>query len=190
MCVLQTSKIYWDFFSQAYTFASNNAFMKRHLLHYAQYNLWANQRMVDLFREAGETIVNAPVVSSFPSIRATLLHLWDVEVLWLERLQGNSPRDFPSKTFTGNNEDIFNNLVEASTKFVQFIENQPDSYFNENISFGMLTVAGTQEQTPADMIHHCMNHQTMHRGQLITMARQLGITTFPRTDYIIWAREN
>jgi uncharacterized damage-inducible protein DinB len=172
-----------------HTFAANHQFMKQHLLRYAKYNLWANQRLVDLFREAGEAVVNAAVVSSFPSIRATLLHLWDVEVLWLERLKGESPREFPSKTFTGSNEDIFNHLVEASANFVQFIENQPDSYFHENLTFGLLTVAGTQEQTPTDMIHHCMNHQTMHRGQLITMARQLGITNFPRTDYIIWARE-
>jgi len=164
--------------------------MKEQLLSYTEYNLWANTRMVELFSSCDEAIVNEEVISSFPSIRQTLLHLWDVEIIWLERLKGNSPSALMSKTFQGDNKDIYAGLISASTAFRDFVAAQPELYFSTFIDFTLLTAAGSFRQLPADMIQHCMNHQTMHRGQLITMGRQLGITAFPRTDYIIWVREN
>jgi uncharacterized damage-inducible protein DinB len=30
---------------------------------------------------------------------------------------------------------------------------------------------------------HCMNHSTYHRGQIVTMGRNLGFTDAPMTDY-------
>ena len=34
-----------------------------------------------------------------------------------------------------------------------------------------------------------MNHGTYHRGQLITMLRQTGVTNLPATDLIVYYRE-
>jgi uncharacterized damage-inducible protein DinB len=45
-----------------------------------------------------------------------------------------------------------------------------------------------QDFTVVDMIHHCMNHSTYHRGQLITMGRQAGLADPPRTDFIYYVR--
>ena len=36
----------------------------------------------------------------------------------------------------------------------------------------------------ADMILHCMNHSSFHRGQVINMFRQLEFESIPRTDII------
>ena len=33
------------------------------------------------------------------------------------------------------------------------------------------------------MIMHCMNHSTYHRGQIITMLRELRIATIPAIEY-------
>jgi len=37
-------------------------------------------------------------------------------------------------------------------------------------------------------MRHVANHATYHRGQIVTMLRQLGRTP-PSTDYIRWLRE-
>jgi uncharacterized damage-inducible protein DinB len=100
--------------------------MKNLLLDYVRYNLWVNSRLVETFRQTANTLISQEIVSSFSSIRATLIH----------------------------------------------------------------SAKGEFNQKASDMIHHCMNHQTFHRGQIITMARQLGLTEFPRTDFIIFKREN
>ncbi|MFK5047672.1 DinB family protein, partial [Klebsiella pneumoniae] len=37
-------------------------------------------------------------------------------------------------------------------------------------------------------VHHVMNHSTYHRGQIVTMLRQLGVTQIPQSDYIAFIR--
>jgi uncharacterized damage-inducible protein DinB len=163
--------------------------MKQTAVDYAAYNLWADERMVTLFRQADPSLLSQEVVSSFPSLRLTLLHLWAVEDIWFERLNGRSPQQFLSTGFTGTDQDIFDGLIAQSVKTLRFIAAQPEAYFTTPLQFNLLTASGQFTHTPAEMIQHLFNHQTSHRGQLITMGRQLGITDFPRTDYIIWARE-
>ena len=41
-----------------------------------------------------------------------------------------------------------------------------------------------------EVIMHCMNHGTYHRGQIITMLRQAGFTVVGSTDFIRFCREN
>lgn len=161
----------------------------QHLSDYAAYNLWANKGLADLFRQQSDALLETPVVSSFPSIRDTFLHLWSVEDIWYQRLNRQSPSAFLANTFQGSNADIFDGLLEISHTLTEFVNTRDAAYFTTPLSFSLLTAPGVQEQLPADMLHHLFNHQTMHRGQLITMGRQLGITSFPRTDYIIWLRE-
>lgn len=162
---------------------------KNLLLDYVRYNLWVNTRLVELFKTTDDDIVSHTITSSFPSIRDTLIHLWDVEVLWLSRLRGVSPTSFPSENFKGTNEEVYKMLISISIEFVHFIENQSNDFFDKTLTFNILSAKGDFHQKSTDMIHHCMNHQTFHRGQIITMARQLGITQFPRTDFIIFKRE-
>ena len=164
--------------------------MKQDILNYARYNLWANTGMVELFKQQTDDLMEQTVVSSFPSARETLLHLWSVEVVWMSRLNGISPTDFPSKTFRGSNSVLCDSLLATSGQLIEMVENSSDDFFTTPIEFTYLASPGTQRQTPKDIFHHLFNHQTMHRGQLITIGRQLGITAFPRTDYIIWVREN
>jgi uncharacterized damage-inducible protein DinB len=38
------------------------------------------------------------------------------------------------------------------------------------------------------MLLHLFNHGTYHRGQLVTMLRELGIEKIPPTDFIVWSR--
>ena len=65
--------------------------MKNLMLDYVHYNLWVNTRLVEMFKDADDELVSHEVQSSFPSIRHTMIHLWDVETLWLSRLKGVSP---------------------------------------------------------------------------------------------------
>jgi uncharacterized damage-inducible protein DinB len=162
--------------------------MKSLLSDYTRYNFWVNERLVNLFKSVDPQLIDKEIVSSFPSIRATLLHLWDVETLWLLRLNGISPTEFPSKNFKGGHDDIYQGLLKSSQDFVDFVQEKPVEFFYDDITFTLMTASGTFTQSAGDMVHHCMNHQTFHRGQLITMARQLGITEFPRTDYIMFKR--
>ena len=162
--------------------------IKQMLVEYARYNLWANENLIILFRSLDDALMSEHVESSFPSIRKTLLHIWDAESLWLERLHGHSPTDFPSKNFVGSNKDVFEGLLNTSQKLVQFVEDKPAIFFRDKCTFSLISLQTEMTQLVREMIQHTFNHSTFHRGQLITMCRQLNISPIPRTDYIIYSR--
>jgi uncharacterized damage-inducible protein DinB len=163
--------------------------MKQMLVEYARYNLWANQLLISLFRSVDDALISQTVVSSFPSIRNTFLHILDAETVWIERLNGRSLKEFPSINFVGTNEEIFKKVLETSTDFLHFVENMPAPLLRDKVTF--TTFAGDVMTEPIRvMIHHCMNHSTFHRGQLVMMCRQLGISPIPKTDFIYFSREN
>ena len=163
--------------------------MKQLLSESARYNAWANERLINLFRSIDDAVISQKVVSSFSSIRATLLHLWDVETLWLERLKGNSPTEYPSQTFRGPNEEIYEGLLTASNNLVEYIVTRPAPFYRDRVSFTTLFSDEEWRESVTDMVFQCLNHSTFHRGQLIVMCRQLDIKPIPKTDYIVYRRE-
>ncbi|MEK7257619.1 MAG: DinB family protein, partial [Bacteroidota bacterium] len=155
---------------------------------YTRYNLWANERLIEVFSNQSDDLLERYIETSFPSVKLTLLHIWDAELLWLQRLQGVSPSQLPSKDFQGTMSDVFTKVRETSLDFIHFIDNQPDDFFARVLHFKTISY-GEASQQAAWMVHHCMNHSTFHRGQLITLGRQLGIEKFPATDLIYYLRE-
>ncbi len=39
-----------------------------------------------------------------------------------------------------------------------------------------------------ELLQHLYNHATFHRGQVVTILRQLGVTTIPSTDFVTYTR--
>ncbi len=58
------------------------------------------------------------------------------------------------------------------------------------VAFDYENSKGEQFKQPIfQMLLHVFNHGTYHRGQLVTMLRQLGVENIPATDFIVWSRE-
>jgi uncharacterized damage-inducible protein DinB len=154
---------------------------------YTAYNLWANERIIHWLKTKPAEKMSQFVASSFPSLRTTLLHIWAAEDIWLQRLQQISPTAFLSTTFQGTDTELFERLLQNSESFKNFVHRQSAEFFDLTISYKHTT--GKQfEQYSAEIILHCMQHSTFHRGQIITIARNLEITDPPKTDYIEYVR--
>lgn len=154
---------------------------------YVGFNLWANTEMVNWLKTKPLELMEQEVPSSFPNIRNTLLHIWGAEEIWLERLQLIPPSTFLFQRFNGTVEDVFAGILNMSEKFSVYVEDLQDADFQEICTFKLLN--GTEDsRSRVKMIHHCMNHSTYHRGQIVTMARNLGLTDPPSTDYIRYVR--
>jgi uncharacterized damage-inducible protein DinB len=157
---------------------------------YALFNLWANTRMVECFRACSEEQLHRPIVSSFPSLHTTFLHLWSAEQVWLDRLHQHTPNRWPQSDFVGSTEEVFDNLLDTSQQLIALVNGADADYWATPIDYTTITVPEPHRMVPEVMLHHLFNHQTMHRGQLITMGRQVGLTAFPRTDFVFYARSN
>lgn len=160
--------------------------MKPLILQYAQYNVWANERVAGFINEEW---VDIEMKSSFSTIRKTLYHLWDAQHIWLSRLNGLPVSGGPGKTFTGSFKEACSLLVLSSKELVAFIEKKEESFLLREISYENLQKA-TFTNKVYEMIMQTCNHATFHRGQLITMLREAGATELKSTDMITFLREN
>ncbi len=155
---------------------------------YTTYNLWVNKRIVQWLKTKPLDLMEREVPSSFPSLRATLIHIWAAEDVWLHRLQGTSPAEFISETFRGTNPELFDQLLQNSELFKNFTHRQSEEFFDHTTEYKHIN-GQTYEQNNAEIIQHCMQHSTYHRGQIVTIARNLGLTDPPKTDFIEYVRQ-
>ncbi|MCC6459809.1 MAG: DinB family protein [Saprospiraceae bacterium] len=154
---------------------------------YAAYNSWANDQMVGWLREQDPELLHREMASSFPTLRLTLLHIWTAENIWLNRLQGHSPTRFLSNDFTGDLDALFAGVLHQSSLFRTFLQQQDSVFFDQPNTYTHSS-GTTFTHSHTEMVLHCLQHSTYHRGQLVTMARHLGITDVPHTDYLVYVR--
>jgi len=149
---------------------------------YAAYNHWANQQLADWLRSASEEDLNREIESSFSSLKETVLHIWNAEYLWLQTVRDESADNSPARNFNGRKDELLDGWLQASENFSTHVR----SMSLEDLQTKHPRSRGDGYTVIADMIHHCMNHSTYHRGQLITMGHQAGLKDPPRTDFIYY----
>jgi uncharacterized damage-inducible protein DinB len=161
--------------------------MKELLKQYAAYNIWASQKIFDIILALPEEKQLTEIPSSFNSLCNTVLHMWDAESIWWQRLKLQENITRPSKDFKGTMQDATSGLIQQSKQWEEWVSNASELAI-EHV-FQYQTLDGMQYKQPTwQMLHHVFNHGTYHRGQLINMLRQLGVEKLPATDFIIWAR--
>lgn len=157
------------------------------LMSYAKYNMWANKRITDKLIELSDPDWVKEQKSSFPSVRLTLLHMYDAETIWYNRLIGISLSKWPSDKLRCTNEEAIHLLLGTSKNLVEFL----NVLTNENLNLfcDFRSLEGKEYSMKVyDLIQHCLNHSTFHRGQIVTMLRNLDFDGIPATDYIAYLR--
>lgn len=158
--------------------------MKELLNSYAAYNFWANETLIDCIESnCTDEQIDQTIISSFDSIRKTVYHLWDAESIWHKRWIGEKIDSWPSKHFTGDFHQCKHLLLENSDRLKKFVQSRTPEQLKEVFQFRLMN-GNSGESTYWQSFHHIFNHSTYHRGQLVTMIRQVGVTKVPATDYI------
>ena len=162
--------------------------MPHNLVSHLTYNLWANERIGHLLMTHDESILKTEKKSSFASIEKTVFHVWDAETIWLTRLKGGSLADWPSKSFTGRKSEMLTGWINTSNELLQFMKEKGDAFQLQKIVYTNMK-GDAYENTVEEILYHLVNHGTYHRGQIITLLRDSGITQLVTTDLIAWFRE-
>lgn len=161
--------------------------MKALLLDYASYHIWANEQFYKVLRSLEDDQLKATVSSSFSSLFATILHMWDAESIWWQRVQGKSPVQVPSKNFQDTPLKAMEALLMQGHVWKEWLNAKPDEELLA--SFSYTNLKGQAFENPLNhLLLHLYNHGTYHRGQLVTILHQLGHTSIPPTDFIVWSR--
>lgn len=162
--------------------------MKEILQQYAAYNIWANHRIFDCINNLSDDQIDREIQSSFGSLRKTLLHIWDAESIWWQRLKLSERISRPSEEFKGNYAEMIKKLHQQSTEWKDWIDNSTEPQLVHVFAY-QNTKREQFKQPVYEMLMHLFNHGTYHRGQLVTMLRQSGVEKIPPTDMIVFYRK-
>ena len=154
---------------------------KKYFLELAEYNVWTNDIVFSWFEKISDEQWNQRLVSSFETIADTALHVVGAEKVWLERLNKvESPVWLPA-VFKGNKNEIIHIWKKASADLKFFVENFDEAKMESILRFTRLNGI-TYEMPHYQLLAHVFNHSTYHRGQLVTLLRQVGFTDVSSTD--------
>ena len=162
--------------------------MKPILLQCAAYTIWANRKIIECINNLSNDQINREISSSFSSIYKTVLHMLDAESIWWQRVKLVEHIERPSESFDGSFEELSKKLEAQSKLWEEWISNASDNQLNHVFSY-QNTKKEQFKQPVYEMLLHIFNHNTYHRGQLVTMLRQLGVEKIPPTDFIVFARK-
>ena len=152
---------------------------------YSAYNEWANTEMVLWLKKLDHQLLYQKSPSSFDSIDSTLQHILRVQKFWLSFISEEDITNFNWSVREGEVEKILDELVIVSTQ----IKEKCSSYSEEELLHQLYLDRPWAKTTMSryEYIIHVVNHTTYHRGQVVTIARNIGINEgIVNTDYVFF----
>lgn len=157
-----------------------------HLLY--EYNYWANHLLLGVAATLSHEQFTKNLSSSHGGIHGTLVHMMGGEEIWLKRWKGNSPssirkpEEFPTFSEVSSHWDT---IEHEMMEFCHTLKTDED--IGKILMYK--DIKGNQYSQPLwQMMQHLANHSTYHRGQVVTMLRQLSVKPIG-TDLITFYRE-
>lgn len=113
--------------------------------------------------------------------------MWLAEEVWWQRLKLVEHIELQSDKFTGSFNEMSAHLSKQSQQWVAWVDGATDNQL-EHV-FAYVRNKEQQKMPVYEMLQHVFNHGTYHRGQLVTMLRQLGADKIPQTDFTVFCRK-
>lgn len=152
-----------------------------------QYNAWADRRLLDACAALSNEQFTRNLGSSFSSVRDTVAHLYGAEFVWNERIQGRSPSALVSGAGFPDLASVRAKLEEMDQYYIDYVSKLTQQDLDRVIRYKSFT--GDDFSNPLwQTLHQLTNHASYHRGQVVTMLRQLGVKAVS-TDLIGFYRE-
>jgi len=152
-----------------------------------EFNAWANRRIFDALATLLAEQYLRDLKSSHGGIHGTLCHIVWAEQLWLARCVGGPAPG------VAQGKDLAS-LAEARARWEAveaergtFLVGLTDAQLAATLTIKP-TRGGAYTHTYQQTLQHGVDHSSYHRGQIVTMLRQLGVKP-PSTGLILFYRE-
>lgn len=145
---------------------------KNQIIDLYSYDDWANQKLLNAVNNLENEEFIRYLSSSFKSIRDTMVHILGAEELWLSRWMREQGRtllnsdDFPTCSSLADRWDDYRDEINS------FILSLTEENLSHEISYKNLKEIPYSLELWKQMLH-VTNHSSFHRGQVVTMLRQL-----------------
>jgi len=137
------------------------------------YTRWADTRVLDAAEKILPEQLMREMGSSFPSAFKTLEHILAAQWVWLKRLNGVSPTEMFDGHCCTSLFELRERWAINDLEWQALIETMHEDDLAREIHYENL--AGEKLMfRQDDIMQHVCNHSTYHRGQAVTLMRQLG----------------
>jgi uncharacterized damage-inducible protein DinB len=146
------------------------------------YTLWADRVCLKALEQVSAEDLVRDTGTSFGSLLGTLAHILGAERRWLARVEGKAL----DRALYNEDQPDFETLsvawIEASAELGFFIASLTAEQVSADITW--IDSSGNPHTRPLwQPVVHLVNHSTYHRGQVVSLLRQLGYAP-PSTDLI------
>ncbi|MES1217858.1 MAG: DinB family protein [Bacteroidota bacterium] len=162
-----------------------NLVLKSAILDFTNYNHWANETITGWVKSIDVKLIYKEIKSSFPSIDLTLQHLKNAQNFWYAVISNADISSLEEELKINSIDWVITELLKGSQNFFDLVASFSEVDLLTKVSSPAMT------KTRYEFILHVINHNSYHRGQIITISRLLGITeNIPNTDYdtYLWIR--
>lgn len=151
------------------------------------YHYWARDRLLDALEPLTEEQYTRHLGGSFPSIRATMVHIYSAEWAWYMRWRGTSPTGLRTEEEWPDLASLRHAWVEHEAKMRALLAELGASGIDRVVEYRLLS--GQPGASPfRQMLPHVVNHASYHRGQVTTLLRQMGAQPPKSMDLITFYR--
>lgn len=102
-------------------------------------------------------------------------------------MKGGIMDKWPRLTFEGGKKEIIEALVKSAKDMQQYASTVSPEFLAQKLSYRNMR-NNAYETVIEDILFHVVNHGSYHRGQAITILRELGVTRIENTDLITYLR--
>jgi uncharacterized damage-inducible protein DinB len=151
------------------------------------YMLWADRLVLGAVRQVREEDLTRDAGVSFKSILGTLAHILGSERMWLSRFLGVSLDRVPSIQDFPDLMSWIMGWEETASQLEAFLAGLTDEQLATPLTW--TNTRGESHTHPLwHPVSHMVNHATYHRGQVVSLLRQMGYPV-PATDLIVYFYE-
>lgn len=148
-------------------------YVKEVLVDYVRYTQWASTTLLEACSALSEEELRRDLHTAYPSIWATLVHVYQADCVWLSRFRGEPAVGLSSFEAGGTLEELRARWQQTLQEMVTFSESRLDEQWAEPLRYANST-GNVFTQPLWQTMLHAVNHATLHRGQVLAAFRQIG----------------
>lgn len=161
--------------------------LKKHFVYQADYQHWANDMLFAALDVLDDEARHSNQGMVFEGIHKTVNHILVVSRNWMSRLKRESQAAGREELYISDWKELKNALRLEFREAQRWLEAQPESFFDEQISH-LDTQNEPHQIWVRDALTHIMTHAAHLRGQVVAEAVRLGAPA-PEMDYIFYKQE-
>ncbi len=151
-----------------------------------RYSGWASRKVMDAALALPPEDQIKPMGVSHENIAKTLAHIYFGDAIWYSRI-ANPSYPVPNHDALPSLDFVVQEWPRLQAKWEAWADAANDADITRQIPFKSRFV-GNAGLPAWQIVMHVVNHGTLHRGQIVGMLRQLGVTP-PSTDILFYYYE-